>query len=835
MILPSTKSLKTLLFFLALGFLASSCTSPNLIQEFLPQMESIGDSSTSPMVEVTFYVQVPPETPGEEPVYLSTLDEVTGLGVNAEAHVMEAAMGETTAEEGLTYKKTLTVPAGSVLKYRYTRRDQYSIIEHTDTGDQVRYRMVQAVTPSEVHDVIYQWSDTTYSGPEPGRISGKILDRATGQPIPGVLVTAGGVQAHTTADGSFLLSGLPPGVHNLVAYALDGAYHINQQGAQVASQANTEAVLELKPRDHVDVTFVVEVPQGTPEDSVRLAGNLYQLGNTFGNLAGGMNTIPARMPKLTQVDETRYGIILSLPVGAEIRYKYTLGDGFWNAEHTPEGKFRVRRFIVPDEPARRDDTVATWSSPGQGTITFDLTTPPSTPADEDIYIQFNPYGWTTPLPMLKVGPNHWAYFLYSPLNIISDLEYRYCREGECGIADDAETMGEGTTGREVAISTEDVYVQDRVEAWAWLSEDLPSAPVIKLPNDKKGQEFITGVEILPGYTPVQVNQLLDVMKDIKTLQATHVSLTPTWSFTHQIPPILEPIANRDPLWLDLENAIQTADSKNLRVVLYPQPEFPSTPDAWWASASRDFGWWNSWFDQYRRFALHHAQAAENQEVDILVLGGPWLAPALPGGKLTDGSPSGVPADAELRWDKILAEVRQRYSGKIAWAMPLPENEVQPRYFRHIDQIHLLWSPPLTKEGNPSLEEMKTAAEQAFQKDVQPLWESQLKPGEKELVLNIAYPSAQGGSRDCLPVHGEDCLSPSSLNHPAPEFPSLSVDFQVQAKSYAAILSAVQGQDWVSGIISRGYYPPVILHDISISIHGKPAAGTLSSWYRSLRP
>lgn len=824
---------KVTLVVAALGFLITSCAPlPSLLENFLPQSSTTAKGT--PLVEITFYVQVPPQTPTEEPVFLTTLDEVTGLGVNAQPHAMEPVFGQSSPQDGLTYRTTLRVPQHSLIKYRYTRRDQYSVIEHTDTGDQVRYRMVHAVTPSEVRDVIYQWSDTTYNGPPPGRISGQIIDQETGQPIPGVLVSAGGVQAHTTADGSFLLSGLAPGVHNLVAYALDGSYHINQQGAQVASQANTEAILELQPREHVDVTFVVEVPPGTPQKSLRLAGNLHQLGNTFGNLTGGMNTSPARMPRLTQVDETHYGIILSLPVGAEIRYKYTMGDGFWNAEHTQEGGFRLRRFIVPEEAVQLNDTVARWSAGDKGPVTFDLFTPDHTPADEDLFIQFNPFGWTTPLPMIKAGPNHWVYFLYSPLNIVSDLRYRYCRGSECGIADDAQTMGDAAPGRELTISAEESYQRDQVTEWAWLEEQLPAPPPVPDDISPREGDFITGIEWMPGRIPQRPNRLLDVMKDLRSLHANSVVVTPTWTFTHQQPPVLEPKANQDALWPELDDVMESASSQGLQVALYPHPQFPSLGREWWQTASRDFGWWNSWFDQYRRFALHFADAAQTRDVEVLVLGGSWLAPALPGGKLPDGTPSGVPADAGLRWEKILKDVRARYDGTIAWAMPLPEKPLKPRYLDQVDQVHLLWSPVLSGEESTP-ESMVETAKERLQADVKPLWENWLRDQDQRLIISTAYPSAAGASKKCLKMVDEVCLSPASLSSPGAQISDVALDFEEQARSYSAIFSAIQDQEWITGLISRGYYPPVILHDLSISIHGKPAAAVVQSWFEQLSP
>ena len=55
---------------------------------------------------------------------------------------------------------------------------------------------------------------------------------------------------------------------------------------------------------------------------------------------------------------------MMLPAGADIRYKYTLGDGFWNAEHNTDGNFILRQLIVPasSTPVQVQDTVQTWQA-----------------------------------------------------------------------------------------------------------------------------------------------------------------------------------------------------------------------------------------------------------------------------------------------------------------------------------------------------------------------------------------------------------------------------------------------------------------------------------------
>jgi hypothetical protein len=168
-------------------------------------------------------------------------------------------------------------------------------------------------------------------------------------------------------------------------------------------------------------------------------------------------------------------------------------------------------------------------------------------------------------------------------------------------------------------------------------------------------------------------------------------------------------------------------------------------------------------------------------------------------------------------------------------MSLPSNITKPRYIEQVDQVHLTWSPPLTDDAPVSLEDKTTAAREALVENVYPFWETWVKPGNKKLVLSVAYPSVEGGTMQCLEVEGDTCFPPSSLNKPAPDLPDLPTNFQEQTQAYQANLVAISDQDWISGLISRGYYAPVVLHDASISIHGKPAAEVIKNWFETLTP
>jgi hypothetical protein len=101
--------------------------------------------------------------------------------------------------------------------------------------------------------------------------------------------------------------------------------------------------------------------------------------------------------------------------------------------------------------------------------------------------------------------------------------------------------------------------------------------------------------------------------------------------------------------------------------------------------------------------------------------------------------------------------------------------------------------------------------------------------QKPLYLAVAYPSASGAAQGCVSNGTVGCLHWTQLNQPLPSTPQPAIDLQMQADLYEAVLHAVNARPWISGIISRGYYPPASLQDASASVHGKPAADILWYW------
>lgn len=815
-----------LAFTLISSLTLQACTvlSPTATQTPTPTVSPTPSPTALPQALVTFRVTLPAPLPPGDGVSVSVLDEVTGLALNLKDYPMQA-------DDSQHFLVILPFPLNSVIKYRYTRSGQSIALEHTSDGRAVRYRLHVVDGPGIIEDVVSRWTDTQFNGPT-GRISGQITDAVSGTPIPDILVEAGGMQTFSTSDGSFLLEGLPPGTHSLVAYALDGAYRVYQQGAVVAARSTTPASLKLTRAKMVTIIFTLSVPPGTlPAVPVRFAGNLYQLGNTFADLSGGISTLAARMPVLSPLPDGRYTITLELPAGADLRYKYTLGDGLWNAERTATGEMRLRELIVPETNDIVKDQVDSWSEGKSSPITFDINVPTNTPANESVSIQFNPsFGWTAPIPMWPVGNHRWIFVLYSPLDTLATIGYRFCRNDQCGSADDARTRGIDTGGQIVNTSLLPEKIDDPVTAWAWLDTKPISVTVPNGTIKPRSNGFIAGVEFLHFYNPSWQPHLTAALQDVRSLNANWVILTPTWTFTRSEQPVLEPLPERDALWPDAVDSIKQARSQSFNVALFPTPYFPGGVDQWWKSAPRDFAWWVTWFTRYRSFLLNYADLASSQGAQALILGGDWVTPALPGGTLSDGSLSMVPADAPARWRNLLTEVRNHFKGTLVWALPYPQGIQNPPLFLDVvDQIYLLWSANIAPKSGATTQDMAAEAGKILDKDIKPFADVVKKP----LVLAISYPSASGGSGGCVSDTSGGCLRLELLSPPNPDIPKVTLDLADQVNAYSAMLMAVNDRDWISGFVSRGYYPPAVLEDKSTSIHGKPARGVLWYWFPRL--
>lgn len=790
-----------------------------------------------PAAQTNFVVTIPePLQPGESLV-LTALDEVTGLALNAVNYPLSP-------RDATTYSGAIPVPVNSVLKYRYARMLGNTIVpEETSYGEPIRYRIHSAVSSAEVQDIVAVWSDRTAARPT-GSILGQVFNSDTNAPIPNILVVAGGIQFVTDSQGRFELTGLPVGVHQLAAYSMDGYYLPFQQGARVEEGKSTIVDLRVKPAPLVSVTFNVSVPEDTvPGVPVRIAGNILQFGNTFADLQGGMNVAADRMPVMALQPDGRYSYTIGLPVGAYIEYKYSLGDGYWNAEHDSQGGWVARKFVVPAQDAVIEDQVQTWlASNESGPILFEVNIPSVTPAADIIYMQFSTFGWTEPIPMWPLGVvdgyTRWAYQLYSPLNFFGSFSYRYCRNGQCGSADDNQTVGPNPAGRQTSTSVLGQDLVDTVGSWKWY-ENPETLPLVGATISPRAAGFVAGVEYQPTYRPNFSYFNWQTFANTKAIGSNFAVLTPSWTVSSVSPLQFAPQPGQDPLWIDTAIMVSQARNNGLNVSIFPTPRFPpstdntvSAADQFWKNAPRDAAWWQGWFTHYRAFLVNYADLAAQSGAQSIILGGEWVTPALPGGLLSDGTPSNVPADAEAQWRGIIAEARNHFKGQVLWALPYEQSSITSpvNFLRDVDGIYLLWSVPIAASASAAKTDYINEAGRLLDNEIAPLI---TLLGNKPVVIAASYPAAAGAAGGCMANGAGGCLDFDALSRPNADIPTATLSLQTQADIYEALLTAINTRPWISGFVSRGYYMPVALQDKSTSTNGKPAANVLWYWYPRL--
>jgi hypothetical protein len=417
--------------FAALTLLLAACAGST-------QDLALTDFQLPDPVEVTFNVLIPAGTPAGESVLFTIVDDLTGLGYNPQATVMEASGDH-------TYAVTISVPAGTLVKYRYVRQSAAGFIDEMGaTGQAISYRAYLVDGPGHVsHDIVPAWTDLA-SSDATGQVAGVVIASGSGAPLADLAVNISGLQTTTDEQGRFLVAGLPQGLHDITVSAPNGGFLPFQQGALVAAGAETQAAMALNPTSVATVTFIMTPPEGSPS-----AIPVYMLGDI-----AGLNA----KPQMAANADGSFGMILDLPTGVGLSYKYTLGDGFWNAEHNLDGTYATRQLIIPIGTTSLTilDSVPAWTAGSSAPVWFDLN---AAGTADTVYMQYKLGDWVQPVPMWNLGSGHYAYVLYAPTNFTS-LEYRYCHDAACTLLESSSPV-RTFNGNQSAIQK----IEDTLAGW----------------------------------------------------------------------------------------------------------------------------------------------------------------------------------------------------------------------------------------------------------------------------------------------------------------------------------------------------------------------------------
>ena len=210
--------------------------------------------------------------------------------------------------------------------------------------------------------------------------------------------------------------------------------------------------------------------------------------------------------------------------------------------------------------------------------------------------------------------------------------------------------------------------------------------------------------------------------------------------------------------------------------------------------------WRRWFASYREFLLHYARLAETEGMAGLAVGTEL---------------AGTVATREADWRRLIAEVRQVYSGFLTYAANWAEFEAVP-FWDRLDYIGIQAYFPLSSSPQPTVEELVAA------------WEDHLprirrvasRYGKPVLFTEIGYRSIPGAAA-------------RPWSWPQDE-PASASDLAAQAACYEAFFRTFWDEPWFAGAYIWKWYPQPsrrIDPATDFTPQDKPAARVLARWYR----
>lgn len=802
---------KTIMFtkmFIILCLIGSSCSILNPSDWQFSQKFSYA--------ETVFEATIPEPLGSYETLFLEIVDEITGIALNPTRFEMEE-------KDDYSFFIRIPLSIGSNVQYRYIKTGEGVQIEHTSLGEPIQYRIYQVLAPEVVSDYISGWSADSFIVAN-GEISGYIFDKQTEAPIPEVLVSFNGMRTFTSVNGFYQFQFVPSGEYHLTAVHPDGKYQTFQQKAVISENSITPASFGMEPAKMVDIIFIVTPPEESiPGAPIRLLGNLKSLGNTFSELSGGASVMSSHAPSLHFRDDGKYELSIKLPEGFHLKYKYSLGDGFVNAEHAENGDFRVRDLIVPKNKTTVRETIDTWYSGQQFSITFNVTVPDNTPTTDAVSIQFNPFLWMEPIPMWQVDDQTRLFTLYSPMNYMNQAQYRFCRNEQCGKSDDAVTAGINPLGYFLELGeARSEIINYEINTWYGLEDILYNIQPVNFNNTSHIK--IKGFELDAHYDKHWLPYIDGGLIDAGVSGANIILLTSSWSFTNSPMQLAIFDPGKDPYLSDLAKIIKLTNEAGIQAALYPQPGLEPSPSTYWSQAELTYLWWQNWFKDYEEFIINFTDFAEVNNLPLLVIGGQNTTPAFPNGRLYNGSPSNTPFDVTDRWNTLFDQIRSRYHGQIGFAIPYSSNlDNTPDFIQKADFIYMEMESAVSASNNPSKDEIEGQMEKILDEEIYKLYAVFQKP----IIIGINYYSVDGSASNCV-NYGNSC---NDIMRNSPEI--FSPDMLEQADTYQGILSAAVTRPWISGLISKGYNPGVAVQDLSSSTRGKPAMQVLSYFYNQI--
>lgn len=278
-----------------------------------------------------------------------------------------------------------------------------------------------------------------------------------------------------------------------------------------------------------------------------------------------------------------------------------------------------------------------------------------------------------------------------------------------------------------------------------------------------------------------------------------VEIVSTWYSQNATSNTIAPDSTRTPTDYSVLQAMQTAQSQGLAVVLKPHVNIDSGT---WRGAIHPSDP-SAWFTSYRNFIDHYADLAQQGGAKMFVIGDEL--------KTMSGS-----AYAS-KWKSIIADLRQRFSGKLTYAANYNEYQ-NVSFWSALDYVGVDAYFGLSSSDDPSVADLVSAwSSRGY---IASLRNEAFATGKPVLFTEIGYRSA-----------------PDTSIHPGWWNTASVVDQAAQANAYEAAFEAFAGRGWFAGMYWWNWPAglPADGNNSDYLPYLKPAESILQTWNAALGP
>lgn len=765
-------------------------------EEFTYTTTPVGTTPEVEMAQLTITLHTPLNTPGGETVsmFLGEIFFESGREI------------QMTKVASNTWQVKLEAPVGSVLRYRYSREANWDKEEAYVYRDGIgfHYRELVVLGDMEVEEAVAKWEDLPFQPDSVGDLSGRVTD-SSGNPVMGLVVSAGPYQTMTYADGEYRIYGVPAGPCPVSIHASNGEYYAQMKQVNVIAGQTTTLNFTVTAAPMAEVTFEVVVPFDHPEGAVpRILGDVSHLG--FSTYFEGTAINTANMIDM-EADPEEKGLwtyTTTIGVGTYVKYFYTLGDHIMNRERDRKGEYVLRGLLV-ESGSTTDDEVWSWRAGYQVPLTLEV----ESPTDDTVYFTTTTWGGYAPIKMWSKGGNKWFYVAYvDPGN----FSYKYIRNGDPEIGVEKLNPDQNDSYRQVNVGPNGKTQADQITRWRHqVHESLPASislhEVPSLQERVSNEPFQSGIELIDYWRPSWLPLVDTTAARISQHNAAWVQLPSISGILSADPPIVDMGWNSFTLE-ELTYTIQSLHSKGLKVAMRAYPYPSELPYAGFERHNTN-EWYDAFYASVRSIYLFHAKIAEQEGVEMLILANfPWQ----------DVSDPSTAAYLNQKWKEMISDIRDVYSGPIT--VDTFVNQPGYDWYGDLDYIGDIWWEKLADTSSESYTSMKSRALEILETKYLPVYQRFNKP---IIFTEIAYCSADGSAAQKYSVYSDE------ISDFLPENPSVPSDWQEQADAYEAVLQAIAEKSWVQGAYSFGY--SYMNHDCKgFSIRAKTAEKVLSQIY-----